>query len=116
MTIFESGIHEGLEVVFRVINIGEGCVMKTTKNALSLVQGAARQDAHVFEGNRVTLLRHDAAGLDIGVGETKITELDSAPLHKILGEAAKINHTDREYRAALRELVDGSDGAVGVHL
>src|ERR1700735_3662110 len=116
ISIFKCGVNKRLQIVLRVVHVRKRRVVDAAKNALGLIERPASENPDVFKRDRVALLRHDAADLDISVGETEIVELGSAPKKKVLRKTSEVDHANRENRAALREVIDCSDRSVGVDL
>ena len=59
----EHGENQRLKIVFAVIHVAEGRVVRAGEHGLGFAQRAAGQDADVLQRHRIALLRHDAGGL-----------------------------------------------------
>ena len=58
---------------------------------LGVNQRSTGKRAHMLEGHRVTLLRHDAAQLDKSIAQRDIGELSRTPKQQILSKSAQVD-------------------------
>src|ERR1700681_872796 len=108
--------HQRLQVVFTVNHIAKRRVVQAIKDTLGLRKGLARQDPGMLERNRIALLRHNTAGLYVAVGKPQKSELCRAPAKQFLYQPAEVRHRDGDGGRTLGEIINRSNGAVGITL
>ena len=82
--------------------------------AARLPERLAADRARMFERDRISLLRHDAAALHELIPEPEIAEFAGAPEQEILNDTTKSRQEDRNSRNAFQQIVDRCNAAVRV--
>ncbi len=88
--------------------------MDAQYDCLRLSQRLASDGAGVFERYRVSLLRHDAAGLYEAIAQPQVIEFRSAPQQQILHETAMSGEQHGRGGRAFEQIIYRGDAAVGI--
>ena len=109
------GKHQWLQVILAIHDIAERRIVRAGEHGLRLAERFTRQDARMLQRDGISFLRHDAAGLHVGVAQAQVAVFLGAPQKQILDQFSQIHHQHGDC-GGFRNVINRSDRAVGIGL